>query len=227
MKAISAGVLACVLSLTCVTLIEAAGSGSSGGSARWDAAGEHGFYVGFAFGPAQLSTADGEREMDGLNFLFEVDDDDIGMAVFAGYWISDFVCLEAAIRDYGTVGTKFEFSNPHDGTSGTGEAEVAITAVSLSLMMGYDIQDSLQLYARIGAQMWEEQFDSRFDIVGQPALYRDTEDSGTGLIYGGGISWRFHSTCRLHLQYDHAELDDDDIGMTSLAFSYDFVGLLH
>lgn len=224
MKTVSLGVLACVLSLTCVTLIQAAGSE---GAARWDGAGEHGFYIGGFFGPSDLSTAAGDREIDGLTFRFDVDDDDIGMGVFAGYWVSDLVGFEAAIRNYGSVGATFEFSNPHDGTSGTGESDISITAVSFSVMMGYDIVESLRVYARIGAQMWEEEFDSRFDIEGAPPLVRVADDSGTGLLYGGGVSWRFQSTWQLHLQYDHADLDDDDIGMTSLALSYDFVGLIH
>jgi opacity protein-like surface antigen len=184
------------------------------------------FYVGLGGGPTQFKTGDDEREMDGLSFRFETDDDDLGLMAFAGYWISDNIGIEVGSRSYGTVDVDFEFSNPHDGTSGTGASEVSINGIAISLVFGYDVFDTVQVYVRAGALMWQEDFDSRFDIPGEPAIQRTTDDSGTGGVYGGGVSWRFHDTWQLHAQYDYAALGDDDVGMASLGLSYDCSGLL-
>jgi opacity protein-like surface antigen len=186
---------------------------------------ERSFYLGIGAGPTQFKTGNSEREMDGLSFRFDTDDDDLGLMAFAGYWISDNVGIEVASRNYGTVDVDFEFSNPHDGTSGTGVSEVSIDGVAVSLVVGFDVFDTVQVYARAGALMWQEDFNSRFDIPGEPAIERTTDDSGTGAVYGGGVSWRFHTTWQLSAQYDHATLGDDDVGMASLALSYDCVGL--
>ncbi len=217
MKTSAVCVIACLVGVTSIAL------GQAPPRPR-----QHSFYVGLAGGPAQFMAGNGEREMDGLNFRFDTDDDDLGVMSFVGYWISDHVGFEVATRDYGTVDVDFEFSNPHDSTSGTGESEVTVDGIAVSLMFGYDVLDAVQVYLRAGALMWQEDFESRFDIPGEPAIDRTTDDNGTGFVYGVGVSWRFkdHDTWQLHAQYDYAALGDDDIGMVSLGFSYDFIGLV-
>jgi len=193
---------------------------------RWAETRRHSFYVGIGGGLTQLSTVDNERSMEGINFRFDTEVSDLGTCFFAGYWITDHVGIEAGTRSYGIIDVPFEFTNPHDNTSGTGDSEVSIGGWSTSLTLGFDPLDSLQVYARVGALMWEESFDSRFDIVGEPAIHRETETTGTGLLVGAGVNWRFHSAWQLHLQYEHATLDEDTAGMASLALSYDFLGFV-
>ena len=196
----------------------------------WAAARNRSFYVGFGGGLTQFKTSGDSREMDGLDFTFDTDDDDLGMVVSAGYWIKDGdhldVGVEVSIRNYGTVTVPFAFSNPHDNSSGTGEAEVQLKAWSLAVMLGYDLNEVFQLYGRVGILPWTESFDSRFDIPGQPAIERQTEDDGTGFLVGAGVAYRFTSTWDLFLQYDLGTIGDDDIGMASLGFTYDFLGLV-
>ncbi len=226
MKAVCGWVLLGVLSVAGIASGQTVHYTGHSRLTQWAETRKHSFYLGMGGGPTQLSTVDNERNMEGINFSFDTEVSDLGTCFFLGYWITDHVGVEAGTRNYGTIDVPFTFSDPHDSSSGSGESEVTIDGSSVALMLGFDPVDSVQVYARAGALMWNESFDSRFDIAGEPAIRRETEDSGTGMLLGAGVSWRFHTGWRFQLQYEHATLGEDTAGMASLGLVYDFLGFV-
>jgi hypothetical protein len=97
---------------------------------------------------------------------------------------------------------------------------------SFSLQGGFDLGRSVQVVGRAGALAWNERYQSRFDIPGQPAIRAETSTSGTGAILGAGIAYRFAAGCQLEARYDYAKLDDDTITLLTLGLSFDLIGLV-
>jgi opacity protein-like surface antigen len=186
----------------------------------------HGFYIGYGAGSTTIRLADNARSEEGIDFTFDAEVNDVATALSAGYWINDNVGIELATRDYGAVNVAFEFADPHDNTAGTGEADASFWAGGASLLLGYDVLDNVQVYGRAGAMAWTRDMETRFDIPGEPAMYRETEDSGTGLHYGAGIDWRFDKSkgWHLRLQVERTTFDDDEIDMVGVSLLYDFTG---
>ena len=186
----------------------------------------HTVYVGLGYGPTQLKTSGKEREVSGIDFTFDTEANDLGSAFYLGGWITDHVGLEIGARDYGTIDTPFLFHDPHDNTSGTGESEVSISGVNVSLMLGFDIGKDVQIVGRAGALSWKEKYESRFDIPGKPAINSDLEASGTAPALGLGITYRFTPGWQLEARYEHDSLDQDKVTLLTVGLSYDFIGLV-
>ena len=184
----------------------------------------HSLYLGMGYGPTTVSPGNEKRSVEGIDFSLKTDANDLGGMFYAGYWMSEHVALEIGGRDYGTVDVPFSFSDPHDNSSGTGESGVSINGFNASLLLGFDLVSNVQVIARGGMLSWKEKMESRFDIPGEPAIRRELETSGTGLLYGAGLNWRFESTWALSAQYEHVTLDNDEISRVTLGLSYDFMG---
>ncbi len=185
----------------------------------------HMVYLTGGFGSTNVLTADQGREVEGIAFQFTTKDTGLGGAGMAGYWITDNVGLEAGYWDFGAVHVPFDFQDPHDNTSGTGESRMHFTGWSFSLMFGYDV-GPVQVFGRLGANLWKQKMGTRFDIPDEPAVRRELSDSGMDLTYGAGVSWRFHRTWSLQAQYERTHFDQDKIDMLMLSVSYDFLGLI-
>jgi opacity protein-like surface antigen len=95
---------------------------------------------------------------------------------------------------------------------------------NVSLVLGYDFTPQIQLFGRVGAIMWKEAYDSRFDIAGQPAMHRAYEQSGTGYCAGIGASFRFTEGWAVVVQYEMDSLGEDSVSMITAGLTYDFIG---
>ena len=219
--------LAAATWLACAAAAFAAEPGGDPDAVALEPERNHAFYVGFGFGPTELKPANESRSVEGIDFAFTASSDDVGSEVHAGYWIDDHVAIELGMRDYGTINVPFTFHDPHDNSSGTGESEVDASGGTVAALLGYDLTPTLQVFLRGGVLMWKEKFDSRFDIPGEAAMHRTYEQSGVGMIYGAGLSYRFHGGWALQGQYEHSALDPDEATMMTIGFTYDFIDLVH
>ena len=87
-----------------------------------------------------------------------------------------------------------------------------------------DITENLQVVGRVGALTWKEELESRFDILGKPAVNAETEESGTGFTAGLGLSYQFKPGWLLETRYEYAALDEDNVSLLTFGFAYDFIG---
>lgn len=194
--------------------------------AEGEGARNHAVYIGLGYGPTQLKTSGKEREVSGIDFTFDTEANDLGSAFYLGGWITDHVGLEVGARDFGTIEAPFAFRDPHDNTSGTGMSEVSVNGFNVSLMLGFDVLEDVQIVGRAGALTWKERYKSRFDIPGKPAINAEMEGSGTGPALGAGITYRFTPGWQLEARYEYASLDEDTVSLLTVGLSYDFIGLV-
>ena len=73
---------------------------------EWDER-NHLFYVGIGYGPTLLSTSADQREINGIEYTFDAEADDLGGLFYAGWWITEHVGIEVGTRNYGTVDVPF------------------------------------------------------------------------------------------------------------------------
>lgn len=184
----------------------------------------HSVYVGLGYGPTSFQPANNAREMEGINFRFTTDAEDLGSQAYIGYWLSDHVALELGGRDFGSVKVPFEFQDPHDNTEGTGESEASFNGVNVSLLVGGDLGESVRVFGRLGAISWQNDLSTRFDIPGEPPIRRSETYSGTGVSYGAGLSWFLESGWQLVAQYEHSTFDDDEMDLMTVGLAFDFAG---
>lgn len=184
----------------------------------------HSFFLGGGYGLTNVDPANQQRQEEGINFTFTTDESDMGWVVSTGYWITDAVGLELSYWGFGTVTVPFEFQDPHDNSSGTGESKIGFSGPSGALLLGHDF-GSVRVFGRLGALHWTRDMDTRFDIVGEPAIRRSVSTSGTGLTFGAGLGWRFHNAWTLLAQFERGTFDDDTIDLFTLGMEYDFLGL--
>ena len=187
---------------------------------------KHAVYVGLGYGPTQLITSDQQREVNGIDFTFSSKANDLGGLFYCGGWITDHVGLEIGARNYGTIDAPFTFHDPHDNTSGTGQSKVSINGFNVSLMLGVDLFKDVQVVGRAGALTWKENYKSRFDMPGRPAINAATDASGTGMAFGVGLTYRFTPGWQVEARYEYAALEEDRVSLFSVGLSYDFIGLL-
>ncbi len=185
----------------------------------------HLLYLGFGFGPTQLKTGGDTRSVEGIDFKYSAGNKNLGGETHVGFWISDNVAIEIGARDYGKAKAPFSFNDPHDNTSGTGEADVSMRGFNVSLVLGYDVTPKLQVFTRAGVLKWTESFESRFDMPGHAAMHRTYDQSGTGLSLGAGVSFRFKDYWHWQVQYEYDTFDVDQVSMLSIGLSYDLLGL--
>lgn len=184
----------------------------------------HSVYVGLGYGPTSFQPANTAREMEGINFRFTTDANDLGSMAYIGFWVSEHFALELGGRDFGGVQVPFEFQDPHDHTEGTGESEASFSGVNVSLLVGGDLAKAVRVFGRLGAISWQNDLSTRFDIPGEPPIRREETYSGTGVSYGAGLAWFLESGWQLAAQYEHSTFDEDEMDLMTVGLAFDFGG---
>ena len=84
-----------------------------------------GLYVGIGGGSSAVTLGSGARNEEGIDFSFAgTDDNDMAGKYYFGYWITDWLGIEAGYLDIGQVDQDFDFDDPRSGRAGSGMAEV-------------------------------------------------------------------------------------------------------
>lgn len=161
-----------------------------GGQQAAEAA-DNGFYLGAGVGQSDIAIEAG--------LGLDVDGDDTGYKVIAGFRPLDFLAFELNYVDFGKV----------TESGSTVEAD-AIAAYALALLpLG-----PVDFFAKAGV--------SDSDASLENTLGR-TSASGTDFAYGGGLQIRFWSLAA-RLEYEIYDLDDvKDLNMLTLAVTYTFL----
>lgn len=212
------------------TMIVAAGAGGARAEAV-DALGKKEatpkfLYFGFGYGPTAVGLGSQARSIEGIDFTLDANADDLGYSGYLGWWINRNVALEVGRMDFGSIDVPFTFQDPHDNTSGRGQASAAFAGSTVSLRMGADLGDAASVFARAGAISWTNNIESRFDLPGQPAIRRELSDSGVGMTLGAGFNFRLSDCWRMQLEGQHCTLGEDTVDMVTLGLAFDFGALL-
>lgn len=161
-------------------------------------AADNGFYLGASVGQSQVDTGDlGEVELD---------DDDLGYKVFAGYRFLTFLAVEGSYVDLG--------GPEDDSADGRYAADVEALDVFAVGMLPLGIAD---LFVKAGMVSWDVELTS--DLAELPD---SVSEDGTDPVYGIGFQLRFSSfALRAEVEYFDIEATND-VYMVSIGGSYTF-----
>jgi OmpA-OmpF porin, OOP family len=142
---------------------------------------------------------------------FPCDKKDTGWRAFGGYQFNKHFSAELGYANLGTATQDF-------GGGDTVEAEA--TAFDLSAIGAFPL-GPVSVYGRLGAY--------RADIEVREALFGDSEDSSTGLLFGVGVQWDFTKNLGLRgewTRYDGVQACSDcdkfDVDVLSVGLLWRF-----
>ena len=167
------------------------------------AANAEGFYVGGSFGAGDAAISADSPFSDSGDRLY------IGKAI-GGFRVNDYLAVEGNI-----VGA----SNDDYDDDFDGEADVSFGAISASLLGVIPIEDSFDLYAKVGGYIGESEVD---DTIG---FFGGNSEDESGFLWGAGAFINFGSNKQFSFRLDYEEFDTDeldDFWTFSVGFQYNF-----
>ena len=170
-----------------------------------------GFYVAgsVGFGDATLRS----------DIQFDYSDDKLFLAkAIGGYRVNKFFAVEGAI----TGATNDEWDDWDKCYCGfDGEADVSFGALTASLLGIIPVDETFELYARVGGYVGESEVDDYFPFFG--GNNRDEDESG--LVWGAGAFFNFGSNKQFTIRVEYEKFDTDaldDFWAVSGGFQYNF-----
>lgn len=166
-------------------------------------AADNGFYLGLAssevssdyeLGPAAAGDAD----------------DDSGFKGIVGFRPLDSFAIEANYVDFGEAHVPLNVlctQAPCPNVASIDSQAISVSAVGMFALPLVD------LFARVGYARWESDLSS---------VLASAERDGSDPTYGAGAQVRLGSFA-LRLEYERFQLDDDDVDLTSIGFTYTFL----
>lgn len=164
-----------------------------------------GFYVGGAAGLGDATVSSDTQFVD-------VDDKLFVAKGVGGYRISQFLAVEASL----VAGTNDEFDDGFDG-----EADVSFAALTGSVLGIVPVDDTFELYAKVGGYFGESEVDDDFFFFG--GNNRDEDESG--LVWGGGVFFNVGSRKQFTIRVDYERYETDaldDFWAVTGGFQYNF-----
>jgi opacity protein-like surface antigen len=164
------------------------------------AATEPGFYAGVGVGEAMYSDVE---ELNNLctdyGITCTVDDKDTAYKVFAGYQFNNFIALEAAWVDLGTLTAEASVGGP-----ATIEADVA--GLALHIVPQIPIGDIGSVFGKAGVLIWNGDAKAAAPSFG---LEDSASETGAGLTLGVGAAVNFTDNVTLRVEYERFSLDEE------------------
>lgn len=169
-------------------------------------AADNGIYVG---GALSRTTIDSNVDLFGVDF----DDEDTAYKLIAGIRPFDALAFEANYIDFGSV----VFDN-RDVVSDGIRSELEVEAIDIQAV-GYIGGPVLEFFGKAGVVFWDADAVLQGGIAGVDL--RDS-DSGTDLVFGGGIQAQFGSLAA-RVEYESFDVADaDDVELWSFGLTWTF-----
>jgi hypothetical protein len=169
------------------------------------AAHAQGFYAGGSVGIGDATVSPDTQFAD-------VDDKLFVAKGIGGYRVNRFIAVESTL----IAGTNDDFDDGFDG-----EADVSFAAVTASILGIIPVDDTFELYAKIGGYLGESEVDDDFFFFG--GNNRDEDESGR--VWGGGALFNFGSRKQFTIRVDYERFDTDaldEFWAVSGGFQYNF-----
>ena len=169
-------------------------------------AGDNGIYVGGALG---RTTIDSDVDLFGIDF----DDEDTAYKLIAGIRPFDALSFEASYIDFGSV----VFDN-RDIVSDGIRSELDSQAIDVQAV-GYLGGPVLEFFGKAGIVFWDADAVLQGGIGG---VDLSDSDSGTDIVFGGGIQAQFGSLAA-RVEYESFEIADaDGVELWSFGLTWTF-----
>jgi len=184
------------------------------------------WYVGAGAGVSKLDVDSDFRSAVqsgfGPNFTTDIDDEDTGWKIYAGYRALPWLALEASYTDYGKAKLKANTTLPSASIDTKWEAE----AFALDLLPTFDM-DRFSLFARLGAAFYRVRADSTTTFTGGTTVSGNEKKNDVAFKWGGGGAFQFTPNLGLRVEYEQFEAGNSstgkgDVSLLSASLLYRF-----
>lgn len=179
------------------------------------------FLLGASFFLASTAYAEGLYAGGSVGFAdatlrSDIEFDDLDDKLFlvkgiVGYRVNRFFAVEGNI-----IGaTNDEWDNGFDG-----QADVSFGALTGSLLGIIPVDETFELYAKVGGYVGESEVDDDFLFFGT-----NNDEDESGLVWGAGAFFKFGSSKQFTIRVEYEEFDTDalkDFWAISGGFQYNF-----
>lgn len=173
-----------------------------------------GFYAGASF----VQTKFDHDWSESVNAtIVNVDDEDEGFKIIAGWRPLDWLALEASYADLGAASSDTSVvCVAAVGFPCPTRVSADVTSTQLAVLALAPVGD-FDLFVRAGINYW----DAKATISdGSTAILREDE-SDTDFVYGAGAQYRYQRLA-LRVEYEHIDIGDADAQAVSLGVTYSF-----
>ena len=156
------------------------------------------------------------------NISSNLDEEDEGYSLYAGWPINENLDIEASYQDFGEASLSGVSGNQFkiDGTTYQFNATATLAASAKSFGFAakpkFEITDSVMLYGKLGVHNWK----SELSITSTTAT-ASADDKGSDVFYGAGIQVSLENL-NGRVGYSKFDLDGDDVNSINLGLSYNF-----
>lgn len=165
------------------------------------------------------------------NVSVDVDDSDTGFKVFGGYRFNDFVALEAAYVDLGSIEASISGDGTFDGGEGSepfsfsGSASADVKGYGVNAIVGYPVLGLVNVFASVGAFRWES--DASGSITATDGIDSETysasaSDDGIDIKYGVGARMTFLDHLGVQVEWENYDVGSSDVDLLSASVSWEF-----
>lgn len=142
---------------------------------------------------------------------YEEGDGDYGYNLHAGWRLHDFVALEVAYLDTGSIRwdeNLVYFPEFDDYYNNRVDFTAQITQLAVVGILPF--AQRYELYLKLGAGFWDAESDQRLDqSFGTDVVNRRVSDSGTGLFGGVGFGVTFAKSLHVRFELQSTTIDED------------------
>ena len=158
----------------------------------------------------------------GGGFTTDIDDEDTGWKVYAGYRALPWLALEASYTDYGKAKLRADATLPAARIDATWEAE----AWALDLLPTFEM-DRFSLFARLGAAFYRVRTEATTAFTGGVNVDGNAKKNSVAFKWGGGGAFQFTPNLGLRVEYEQFEAGNSstgkgDVSLLSASLLYRF-----
>ena len=156
------------------------------------------------------------------NISSNLDEDDEGYSLYAGWPINENLDIEASYQDFGEAslsgvsGNQFKYEGTTYEFNTTATLAASATSFGFAAKPKFEISDGVMLYGKLGFHNWKSDLSITATTVTASA-----DEKGTDVFYGGGIQVSLENL-NGRVGYSKFDLDGEDVNSINLGLSYNF-----
>ena len=156
------------------------------------------------------------------NVSSNLDEEDDGYSLYAGWPINENLDIEASYQDFGEAslsgvsGNQFKVDGTTYEFNQTASIAVSATSFGFAAKPKFEISDGVMLYGKLGFHNWK----SELSITSTTAT-ASADDNGSDVFYGAGIQVSLENL-NGRIGYSKFDLDGDYVNSINLGLSYSF-----
>ena len=176
-------------------------------------------YVGGNLGQASIDTG-----VSGTTGTADLDEEDLGWKIYGGANLNEYLAIEVQYADFGeatlsgNVNDTFVIDNTTLQFLTTAELILDGDSFGFSGVAGYDINEHIRPYARLGGHQW----DASFSVAAGGLSATIADDDGFDIFYGFGVKIKISEQLSAVAEYENYGFDDEDVELFTAGIQLTF-----